>query len=232
MPRFARAVAVGAAHHTIHITQRGVDRQRVFLTDSDRRTYLDCLATHASEARLRILAYCLMGNHIHLVAVPEEPRSLAVALRRTHSRYATYFNARRGRVGHLWQNRFHSCALDERHLWAALGYVERNPVRANLVVRPEEYEWSSAAAHLGLRTPAALLDMEFARAAGSSERWVGLLAESDELLVIRALQRGTFTGRPVGDDSFVADLERQLGRPLAPRPGFRSDLLTRAATAR
>ena len=113
MPRFARAVAVGGAHH---ITQRGVDRQRVFLTDSDRRTYLDCLANPAAEARLRILAYCLMGNHIHLVAVPEEPLSLAVALRRTHSRYATYFNARRGRVGHFWQNRFHSCPLDERHL--------------------------------------------------------------------------------------------------------------------
>jgi putative transposase len=61
-----------------------------------------------------------MSNHIHLVAIPEEPQSLATALRRTHGRYALYLNSRRHRVGHLWQNRFYSCALDETHLWAAL----------------------------------------------------------------------------------------------------------------
>ncbi len=87
MFRFARAVAVGVAHH---ITQRGIDRQRVFFTDADRLTYLDCLETYGVQARLRVLAYCLLSNHIHLVAVPEEPASMAVALRRTHSRYALY----------------------------------------------------------------------------------------------------------------------------------------------
>jgi putative transposase len=137
MARFVRAVAVGVAHH---ITQRGIDRRRVFFSDADRRTYLECLATYAAQARMRILAYCLMQNHIHLVAIPDEPHSLAVALRRAHGRYALYLNARRQRVGHLWQNRFYSCALDERHFWVALRYVERNPVRANLVTRPEEYE--------------------------------------------------------------------------------------------
>src|SRR6478672_5005700 len=73
MARFARAVAIGAAHH---ITQRGVDQQRVFFTDADRHTYLDCLQTYSAQARLRILAYCLMSNHIHLVAIPDEPQSL------------------------------------------------------------------------------------------------------------------------------------------------------------
>src|SRR5208337_263787 len=109
MSRFPRAVAVGVAHH---ITQRGIDHQRVFFTDSDRRTYLECLTTYAAQARARILAYCLMDNHIHLVATPEEPLSFAVALRRTHSRYALYLNTRRQRVGHLFQSRFYSCALD------------------------------------------------------------------------------------------------------------------------
>ena len=68
----------------------------------------------------------------------EEPQSL-MALRRTHGRYALYLNSPRHRIGHLWQNRFYSCALDETHLWAALRYVERNPVRAQLVMRPGEY---------------------------------------------------------------------------------------------
>ena len=84
-----------------------------------------------------------------------------MALRRTHGRYALYLNSPRHRIGHLWQNRFYSCALDETHLWAALRYVERNPVRAQLVMRPEEYAWSSAAAHLGANALSTLLDWQF-----------------------------------------------------------------------
>jgi putative transposase len=219
MGRFARAVAVGVAHH---ITQRGVDQQRVFFTDADRRTYLNSLQTYCAQARLRILAYCLMSNHVHLVAAPEEPQSLAIALRRTHGRYALYLNARRHRVGHLWQNRFYSCALDEAHLRAALRYVEHNPVRARLVARPEEYRWSSAAAHVGVSAPPPLLDWHFYANSGGREQWIALLAEPDELTAIRTLQRGTFTGRPVGSPEFVAHLERELGRPLAPRQGRRT----------
>ena len=152
MARFPRAVGVGLAHH---ITQRGINRERVFFTDTDRQTYLNWFAEYAARARLRILACYLMNNHIHLVAVPEEADSLAVALRRAHSRYSLYLNTRRRRTGHLWQNRSSSCALDEAHLGAALRHVERNPVRASLVTRPEEYEWPGRAAVaevLALRT--------------------------------------------------------------------------------
>jgi putative transposase len=214
MARFARAVAVGVAHH---ITQRGVDHQRVFFTDSDRHTYLDCLQVYSKQARVRLLSYCLMTNHIHLVAIPDEPASLAIALRRTNGRYALYLNARRGRTGHLWQNRFYSCALDQRHLWVALRYAERNPVRARLVQRPEHYQWSSAAAHLGIGAPCPWLDWQFHAEAGGVERWTSLLAEPEELAAIRTLQRGTFTGRPVGNAEFITQLEEDLGRPLAPR---------------
>jgi len=225
--RFARAVGVGVAHH---ITQRGVNRERVFFTEGDRRTYLDWLAEHAAHARLRILAYCLMSNHIHLIAVPDERQSLAVAIRRAHSRYSQYLNSRRRRCGHLWQNRFYSCALDEKHLGVALRYVELNPVRAHLVARPEDYEWSSAAAHLHGRQEMPLLDWEFFAQFGGAERWATLLAEPEELMEIRLLQRGTFTGRPVGDADFVSRLEHELGRPLALQRQPRS-LLARIASA-
>ncbi len=229
MARFARAAAVGVAHH---VTQRGIDRQRVFFTDSDRDTYLDCLQAYSEQARLRILSYCLMSNHVHLVVVPDEPASLAVALRRTHGRYALYLNARRRRVGHLWQNRFYSCALDERHVGVALRYCERNPVRAGLVERPEQYPWSSAAAHLGIGTLSPWLDWRFHAEAGGVSRWTSLLAEPEELVAIRALQRGTFTGRPVGSPEFVDRLEEELGRPLAPRKGGRKPDASAAITGR
>lgn len=219
MPRLARAIAVGFPHH---ITQRGTDRQQVFFTHADREVYLELLRTSASQAQLRILAYCLMPNHIHLVAIPDEPDSLSVALRRTHGRYANYLNVRRGRTGHLWQNRFHSCALDGAHLALALRYVERNPVRAGLAAQVEEYPWSSAAAHLAGHDPRNILDMAFWQDRGGAEDWRSLLAAPEELLAIRLLQRGTFTGRPVGNANFVNRLETQLDRKLRPRQGIRA----------
>jgi putative transposase len=219
MPRFARAIAVGFPHH---VTQRGTDRECVFFTKSDREVYLDLLRSSARQASLRILAYCLMPNHIHLVAVPDEPDSLSVALRRAHGRYANYLNARRGRTGHLWQNRFYSCALDRDHLSVALRYVERNPVRAGLAERVEQYLWSSAPAHLTGRDPRNLLEMSFWQERGGAKDWRSLLATPEELLAVRLLQRATFTGRPVGSAGFVDQLEAQLERTLRPHQGVRA----------
>ena len=229
MARFARAVVTGTPHH---VTQRGIDQQRVFFTDADRHVYLDNLTRHCAQARARILAYCLMPNHVHLVLVPEEEDALAVAMRRTHSRYATYLNARRDRVGHLWQNRFFSCAMDDAHLWVALRYVERNPVRAHMVGRPEEYVWSSAAAHVGTNLAgSALLDWGFHKEAGGAERWRSLLAEPEEIEAVRRLQKATFSGRPVGDAEFIARLEKELGRSLAPKRGVRIGSVREASAA-
>src|SRR5438477_12199367 len=97
-----------------------------------------------------------MANHVHLVAVPSAADGLERMLKPLHSRYAQRINRLRGWKGHVWQGRFFSSALDERHMWAAIRYVERNPVRAGLVQRAEEYAWSSAPAHAGLRADAIL----------------------------------------------------------------------------
>ncbi|QOY90022.1 transposase [Paludibaculum fermentans] len=114
MPRSARFIAPGVAHH---ITQRGIDRQSVFHSRRDRLTYLSLLREQAAVSNLPILAYCLMANHIHLIAVPHEAPVLAEVMQRVHGRYAQYLNARRGRCGHLWQNRFNSCPLWGRSRW-------------------------------------------------------------------------------------------------------------------
>ena len=98
MPRTARIVVPGVAHH---VTQRGTGRQIVFYTRRDRQVYLGLLKEHSEKAGLSVLAYCLMPNHVHLVVVPNEEDALAVALRGTHGRYAQYLNARRQRSGHL-----------------------------------------------------------------------------------------------------------------------------------
>ena len=199
----------GVAHH---VTQRGTGRQVVFYTRRDRSVYLRLLKANSERAGVRILAYCLMPNHIHLVAVPEEEGSLAVALRRTHGRYAQYLNARKLRCGHLWQNRFYSCALDERHLWMALSYVERNPVRAGLAGSVGEWEWSSAAAHLTGADARYVLDMGFWEESGGVERWVALLAGEDEEEQAKLLMRSTYAGKPLGSNEFlerIAEMRKQ-----------------------
>ena len=142
MPRRARCVLPGVPYH---VTQRGVDRQATFSLDEDRQTYLRLLRENLSEADVRVWAWCLMGNHVHLVLLPGREDSLSLLLRRVHGPYAQYYNTRWGRTGHLWQNRFFSCILGLEHLWAALAYVERNPVRAGIVESVAESEADIAA---------------------------------------------------------------------------------------
>jgi putative transposase len=191
-----------------HITQRGTDRQTVFFARRDRRVYLELLREQARGTDLRILAYCLMRNHIHLIAVPGQEDSLAIGLRRAHGRYAQYLNARRGRTGHLWQNRFFSCPLEGAHLSAALRYVERNPVRAMLVSSPEDYVWSSAPAHLMGKDPTGLLDMRFWEQSGGLPYWMQLIHSDEDESARRDLRKATYAGRPLGSVGFVETCKR------------------------
>ena len=141
----ARVVAEAVPHH---ITQRGNNRQDTFFLPDDRRFYLETLRAKCRDYGVVVLGYCLMSNHVHLVAVPRRADALAQALGQAHGKYARWFNRRYRRSGHLWQNRFYSSALGGAHLETALAYVDLNPVRAGLVRSAELYEWSSAAAHL------------------------------------------------------------------------------------
>src|SRR5437762_13869192 len=122
MPRLPRTVVPDLPHH---VTQRGNRRERVFFTRRDRRAYLAWLRQYAERWHVDLLAYCLMANHIHLVAVPSAADGLQRMLKPLHSRYAQRINRLRGWKGHVWQGRFFSSALDERHMWAAIRYVER-----------------------------------------------------------------------------------------------------------
>src|SRR5260221_390703 len=94
-----------------HITQRGVDRRETFSSGQDYDTYLDLLRQNLEEADVRILAWCLMTNHLHLIAVPGRADSVSILMRRVQGRYAQYYNAHNRRNGDPWQNRFFACML-------------------------------------------------------------------------------------------------------------------------
>jgi putative transposase len=215
MPRSARAVAVGFAHH---ITQRGNNRQDVFFVDDDRRVYLERLKEQANKYSLELIGYCLMSNHIHLVAIPHEQDSLAKAVGRTHFRYTQYINRLHRRSGHLWQGRFYSCALDERHFWLAMKYIELNPVRARLCRKPWRYEWSSAAGHVNEKTVSEVLNLSRWYDMISAGRWRRELEAGLSDSGLSRVRLSTHMGRPLGSDSFLSKLEKLLGRRVRPLP--------------
>jgi putative transposase len=203
-----------------HVTQRGNGRRVVFETDNDRLVYLGLLQQHARLQHLAILGYCLMPNHVHLIAVPQTEGALRTVLRNTHGRYAAYLNTRQATSGHVWQGRYYSCPMDEDHLWTALRYTERNPVRAGMVRDAAEFPWSSARIHLGGGWDG-LIDLAPWSARWTLDEWREFLAETEFESDSAALRRSTHSGRPLGSAHFVGRLEAVLARPLLARHGGR-----------
>ena len=198
-----------------HITQRGNRGANIFRDGEDRIQYIKLLREQSTSHHVLIWVYTLMTNHIHTIVVPQSESALAETFRDTHSVYGHWFNRKYGLSGHLWQGRYYSCVLDSAHLWAAARYVERNPVRAGMVERAENYPWSSARAHVnGQLDP--LLDpgLPIIESIGN---WADWLAAEDLPDQLEAIRTATTRDFPLGEDSFVLELEARLGRPLRPQ---------------
>jgi putative transposase len=158
-----------------------------------------------------------MNNHVHILAIPEAGNGLARALGRAHNDYARWLNLRRRETGHVWQNRFYSCPLDNAHQWEALRYVELNPVRAGLVHRAMEWRWSSAAVHVGEPHQTGFVDCSDWSTQWSAVTWNAALRDGvGDSLLLERIRSATRTGRPAGDEEFVRSAEARLGRRLKP----------------
>jgi putative transposase len=218
MPRHRRVVIPNCPHH---ITQRGNNQRDVFFSDADRDLYLKLLKEYTRKYEVEVLGYCLMTNHVHVIATPSTANGLAKALGRTHNDYARCLHIRRRESGHLWQSRFFSCAVEQRYLWAVLAYVERNPMRAGLISRCEDWPWSTARAHLNLPVATGWLSLASWARNWTPGMWRVALAEGlDEAEVQSRLAEATKTGRPLGEDAFVQACEGESGVILRKRkPG-------------
>jgi len=206
MTRIARVVIPDIPHHVV---QRGNRRQKVFFNDEDRLTYLDYLRIYANPAGIHFWAYSLMDNHVHLIAVPETKKSLALGFSETHRRYTRKVNFREGWRGYLWEGRFKSYPLSQEHLYAVIRYVERNPVRAGIVKNAWDYPWSSARAHV-FKTEDPLLDKNFLDL--EIKDWKSFLSEEECCADAGLFKAHTGNGRPLGDNSFIEGIERLTGR--------------------
>ena len=205
--------------HPHHVRERGVRRNPIFHEDSDYLVYIRNLKDGCMKHGISITSYALMTNHVHLIAIPEHENSISRGLHDAHTRYAAYFNTKYGFSGHLWDRRPGCNAMDEAHMWNAVRYVERNPVRAGLVERAEDYLWSSAAAHCGLRDDS-LIAPDFPPPGVVSDwsEWLRIDLSDEER---KAIRRHLSTGRPWGTPEFILQLEALTGRRLTPRKAGR-----------
>ena len=208
MSRISRIVIPQYPHH---VTQRGIGSVPVFHDDCDRLAYLELIAQETARFGVEILAWCLMSDHVHFVAIPEEEHSLARAFGEGHRRFTRRRNALKGMSGLLFKGRFASSVLDEAHLRAAVRHVELHPVRSQLVERPWDYPWSSTRFHTGATASDPLVKDRTLR--GLVGQWEDFLAVEDAAAV-SLLRQTTRTGRPAGDAQFLSRIANLTGRNL------------------
>jgi putative transposase len=210
MPRVARIVVPEAPHH---VTQRGNRRQRTFFSDADYAGYLGLMANACRRAGVEIWAYCLMPNHVHLIAVPSTEAALAEAVGTAHLHYTRRINRREDWNGYLWQGRFASFPMDDAHLASCVRYIALNPVRAGLVGCASDWRWSSVRAHLEGRRDPLITPGPVSEMIGADPH--AFFASDVEEEGLRAFRHASTTGRPLGSRPWLKELESRTGRDLS-----------------
>ena len=194
-----------------------------FFRDDDYVAYLELMGEWCRDCGVQILAYCLLPDHVHLLAVPKSADALRAAIGEAHRRYTRQINARKRWTGCLWHGRFASFAMDKSYLLAAARFVELNPLRADLVAKPRDYRWSSALAHLRGKDDCLVQVSPLLELAGEGN-WRRLLATPLEDEQIDEFRSHGRTGRVLGSNALLTRLEKKLGRTLkrqkpGPKPG-------------
>jgi len=215
MPRVGRVVLPNYPHH---IVQRGHNQSIVFVSDSDYRYYLANLARFKTKFYVKVYAYCLMTNHVHLLLAPGNEKSLGQLMKRLAGRQTRYRNKREGRRGTLWEGRYKSSPVDSnRYLRACVRYIELNPVRANMVATAEEFPWSSC--HDRVKRRDHFLDpipgLEWVLA--EPERYRQFVADAVPDAQLHLIRGAIHSGHLTGDTAFVDQVDQVFGRRIEQR---------------
>ena len=192
MVRPKRLVCKGFPLHVVH---RGTRSQKVFFSDKDKAFYKRLLIDFSGRYGLNVWAYCLMDNHVHLIVVPENKKGLSTAMGMIAKTYASRINLREGWKGALWQGRFHSSIImDERYMYAAVRYVERNPVRAGIVGSAEDFLFSSAPHHVNKCVDYVVSECYLTNEISD---WSKYLSREDKKNELAEIRQQTKKGRPL-----------------------------------
>jgi putative transposase len=214
MPRIARSAAGGLAYHVIN---RGNGRRTVFHKDIDYEAFLKAMAHACVEVPMPVLGYCLLPNHFHLVLFPKADGDLSRWMHWVLNAHVRRYHKQHESSGHVWQGRYKSFPIEaDEHLLTVLRYVERNPVRAGLVKKAEQWAWSSAPAWLApaAERPSFLAEGPIVRP-DDWLKWVNKAVTSAEL---GALRQSVNRGSPYGSPGWTASTAKQLGLESTMRP--------------
>jgi REP-associated tyrosine transposase len=213
MPRRARMYVAGLPYH---IVQRGNNREACFLEPENYQFYLELWKELSTRYGTAVHAYCLMTNHVHFLVTPENDSAVSHTMKVVGSRYAQYINKQYRRTGTLWEGRHRASLVhSEPYLLTCMRYIELNPVRAQMVGRPEEYRWSSYGTNAwGER--GWLREHEEYRCLGrtSAERYHAyrelfkVQVSDQELHLIRSAAHYC---QPIGNDRFCQQIEQRYG---------------------
>jgi len=213
MPRTARA-SVGVICY--HVLNRGNGRQQVFFKDGDYAAFVKAMTHACEQIRMRVLAYCLMPNHFHLVVWPREDGDLSGWMHWLSNAHVRRYHQHYKGSGHLWQGRFKAFPIEQdEHLRTVIRYVERNPLRANLVDAVEAWNWSSILARLELAVRPAWLEDGPVKLPRDYRNWLHEPASESELAAVRrSVERGT----PYGSATWQRATATELGLEATLRP--------------
>ena len=225
MARHPRLVIPGVA---LHVRQRGNDRQNCFRHDNDRLVYLSMLRDLSRTRGCAVHAYCLMTNHVHLLLTPVDEAGCALLMRDLGRCYAAYFNRRYEKTGALWEHPFRSCLVDSaEYVIACYRYIERNPVRAQMVAQPADYRWSSYAGNACLRSDSIIephaeyLALGRCDEASRPRAYRELLSDTEATDSLKALRDATDAGFPLVGVGLKSELEKVGARLERGTPGRR-----------
>lgn len=220
MARLPRLTLPDYPHHVI---QRGNNRQNIFTTAAHFEFFLALLEAQSRQCEVAVHAYVLMNNHFHLLATPlADNQGLPRMMQAVGRSYVRYFNDTTERSGTLWEGRYRSTLIQaDPYFLACQVYIDLNPVRSGIVLEAADYPWSSHAHYTGLRTdklitPHALAwslgNTPFAREAAYAE----LVHQGVSATHQRALTQSALTGWPLGEQAFVAELQKKTDRRVSP----------------
>ncbi len=231
MPRLGRIIIPGYPHL---VTHRAAARRRLFVSQASVAAYLALLKAATQRLGVRVVAYCLLPDRVHLVLIPLAEPALVRAVQQTHRLYATRLNRRKGRSAPRWAPRPLICALDRAHLPEAVCYVESSPVRCGVARSPWKCTASSAAERVGFAPSTGLLYPVELMVPWRVGRWKELVEEGADEAFVAMLEAHVRRGWPLMAPATLAALERDLGRRLRPlargRPKKRGAKGAQAAT--
>jgi putative transposase len=225
MPRIRRLILPGYPHHVI---QRGNNRKKVFLREYDREIYLKLLSIFSRKWDNDILGYCLMDNHVHILVVPKQNHSLAKMMQGLSLSYTQIFNKNYKRTGRLWESRFYSSIVDrDEYLWSLLRYIERNPIRANIVKDACGYPWSSARIHVEDEKNSFVKDSAYIKQRFGilgEKDYADYLKEEEDMKQSQSLFKNTIRGIPIGSNDLIKKVEEKFRISFSIRPRGRPRL--------